>query len=80
MRLVKNRSQLIAHFTLRWELAYLAELPPQWVSFSLVGETEPLGTIHSRTHEVRLREGCTIADRQVVVLNDPGMQEKNMGK
>ncbi len=46
MRLIKNRSQLLAHFTLRWEIAYLAELPPQWVPFSLVGQTEPLGMIH----------------------------------
>ncbi len=80
MRLIKNRSQLLAHFTLRWEIAYLAELPPQWVPFSLVGQTEPLGMIHSRTHEVRLREGCTIADRQVVVLSGPEMQGGSTGR
>lgn len=80
MRLVKNRSQLIAHFTMRWEIAYLAELPPRWVPFSLVGQTEALGVIHSRTHEVRLREGRTIADRQVVVLNDLEKKEKSMGR
>jgi hypothetical protein len=68
MRLVYKDNKLVPHFTVQWEVTYLAEHPNIWVPFCRIGHMEPLGDIHSTTLEIRIREGYTIANRQVVVL------------
>ena len=68
MRLVYKGSKLVPHFTVQGEPAYLAEHPDIWVPLCLLVPMEPIGEIHSTILEVRIREGCTIANRQVVAL------------
>jgi hypothetical protein len=68
MRLVYKNNQLVPHFTVHWEVTYLAEHPGIWVPLCLIGQMDPIGEIHSTTLEIRLRAGYTVANRQVVIL------------
>jgi hypothetical protein len=68
MRLVYKENRLIPHFTVQWERTYLAEHPDIWVPLCLLVHMELIGEIHSTTLEIRIREECTIANRQVVML------------
>ena len=71
MRLVQKDSRWMAHFTLVWEVEYLAERDDTWVPFSLTGQSEPIGEINAHTQAIKLYPGATVADRQVVVLQIP---------
>jgi hypothetical protein len=56
-------------YTMLWEVEHLAELGDVWVPFSLSRQMEPIGEIHAQTQTIKLYEGVTVVDRQVVVLN-----------
>jgi hypothetical protein len=69
MRLKRQGDRFVAQFSLVWEVSYLAEQEERWVPFYLQGHLEqPIGMIHSKTHEIRLHTDQSIPDRQLVVL------------
>jgi hypothetical protein len=76
MRLIRQGDRFVVQFSFVWEVSTLAEREEGWVSLFLPGHLkEPLGAIHSHTHEVRLAEGVRLADRQIVVLGITQLSE-----
>lgn len=71
MRLVRTEGILHAQVTFQWEAEFLAEQGERWLPFCLVGHTEPIGEIHTATHEIQLYPGVVVADRQAVALSAP---------
>ncbi|GHP01133.1 hypothetical protein KSF_111800 [Reticulibacter mediterranei] len=70
MRLIRQGDRFVAQFSFVWEVSTLAEREEGWVPLFLPGHLEePIGVIHSHTHEVRL------ADRQIVVLGTTRLPE-----
>jgi hypothetical protein len=69
MRLRVREGRVIAQFSFPWEAVALEALDACWMPLSLPEHPDqPIGAIHSATHEVRLRASQVVADRQVVVL------------
>ena len=71
MRLLKQQEHWVPQFTQVWEVEVLAEQGEHWVPFCRVGEREPIGSIHARTHEIRVSDGVVVSHRQVVALAAP---------
>lgn len=71
MRLIRKEGDLVPVFSQTWEVAYLEEQGDCWVPFSLFNQSEPIGEIHAATHQIRIKAGTQIADRQMVVLSPP---------
>ncbi|WP_338258563.1 transcriptional regulator [Dictyobacter halimunensis] len=73
MRLIKREDGAwTAHFTILWEVTYLAEAGERWVPFARPHTDHPLGEIHAHTHAIRLYPGATLSARQVVTLLPEG--------
>lgn len=70
MRIVRRGAEWVPRFTVAWEVSYLQERPDRWVPFYSLGNSDPLGEIHSTSHEIRIREGFTLRERQVVSLGN----------
>lgn len=69
MRLVRQGDRFVAQFSFVWEVTFLAEQEEGWIPLFLPGHLEqPVGAIHSQTHEVHLWRVQGIAQRQVVIL------------
>ncbi|GCE29242.1 hypothetical protein KDA_47260 [Dictyobacter alpinus] len=69
MRLIKQEDGAwAAHFTVLWEVTYLAEVEGCWVPFALPRTDDPIGGIHAHTHAIRLHSGVELSTRQVVTL------------
>ena len=69
MRLVRQGDRFVAQFSFVWEVTVLTEREEGWVPLFLPERLqEPIGAIHSQTHEVRLVRKQTVAPRQVVIL------------
>jgi hypothetical protein len=76
MRLVRQGDCFVAQFSFVWEVTVLTEREEGWVPFFLPGHLqEPIGAIHSQTHEVRLIREQDIAQRQVVILGTNSFSE-----
>jgi hypothetical protein len=71
MKLVRHGTQVVAIIELRWEKAYLLSQQDRqaWVPMFLEGEARPFTEIHSATRQVRLCEGCELAEEQRVVFH-----------
>ncbi len=63
MRLVLYHDRWVPQFTQLWEVEFFAEHGEHWVPFCRVGEQEPIGSIHARTHEIRVRDGIAVSPR-----------------
>ncbi len=69
MRLRHQEGRVIVQFSFPSEVAVLEAKEACWLPLYLPADVEqPIGAIHSATHEVRLRSDQVVADRQVVVL------------
>jgi hypothetical protein len=69
MRLVRQGDRFVAQFSFVWEVTVLTEREEGWVPLFMPGRLqEPIGAIHSQTHEIHLVREQDIAQRQVVIL------------
>jgi hypothetical protein len=76
MRLVRQGGRFVAQFSFVWEVSTLAEREEGWVPLFLPGQlATSIGAIHSHTHEVRLRQGIRLTERQIVVLGTTRLPE-----
>ena len=71
MRLIREGNELVPVLTQIWEAEYLIEQEEQWIPFSLMGSSEPIGEIHASTRKVKLYEGRSVQNRQLVALGKP---------
>jgi hypothetical protein len=76
MRLVRQGDHFAAQFSFVWEVTVLTEREEGWVPLFLPERLqEPIGAIHSQTHEVRLVRERNVAQRQVVILGTDSFSE-----
>jgi hypothetical protein len=76
VRLVRQGDHFVVQFSFVWEVTSLAERQEGWVPLFLPGRLEePVGAIHSQTHEVRLLAEQDLAQRQVVILGSDTFSE-----
>ncbi|GHO73934.1 hypothetical protein KSD_17050 [Ktedonobacter sp. SOSP1-85] len=71
MRLLFQNGHIVAQFNVIWEISLLMDLSTKgidWTSVYMEGKGEPIGRIHTTTHEVQIFAGNDIKHRQVVVL------------
>ena len=65
--------KLTVQFDASWERVYLIALQDtgkNWASFYLTGQAEAIGRVHTKTHQVQLREEQDMVNELDVVLKD----------